>query len=57
LPQETVQKCSAKTILLCWAKPACLTFSSCNVNLQGHRLSIGGVALSFNMCFLWLGLS
>ncbi len=30
----------------CWAKPACFVFSSSNLNLQGHILSTGGVALT-----------
>jgi hypothetical protein len=43
-PQQTVQKCWVKTILL--SQTACFDFSSSNFNLQGHLLSAGGVALS-----------
>ncbi len=43
-PQQTVQKCWAKTILL--SNSTCFDFSSSGFDLQGHILSTGGVALT-----------
>jgi hypothetical protein len=42
-PQQTVQKCWVKTILL--SQIGTCDFSSSNFNSQGHILSTGGVAL------------
>ncbi len=36
--------------LFCWAKLACLDFSSSNFNLQGHIMNTSGVALSMSKC-------
>jgi hypothetical protein len=34
----------------CWAKLACMDFSSANFNMQGHILSTSGVALTLAIC-------